>query len=151
MEPHAIEPAREKTPENTHTAGDFESHTMRIIKQEVIDPKQGSRQNEGCFNGGEHTFLEAEAGNYQTISVKLPAGGFVTFAFVPSSDKENFECVDIHTTVGGQIPRPDGAGGTLYPQKLIGFTTGTNTFDTRKIPQITTLATLLLAPGHYAK
>ena len=69
---------------------------MKFIKTEIVgEPKLAA----GHFNRCEHTFLECEAGQYQTISVKLPNQKVVAFAFIPG-DGDEMECVDIHATVG---------------------------------------------------
>jgi len=120
---------------------------MKVIDQIHVDD---SKLECGHFNRCEHTRLELEPGVMQTISVKLPNGQFVTFSFVPASDANEFECCDIHTTSGPRVPRPD-KHEPGYLQHLIGFTVGYNTFTTRGDEQMpTTLATLLLNPGHYA-
>jgi len=122
---------------------------MQVIGQKMVENGQSDVSN-GEFNGGEHTMLRLEPGKYQTISVQLPTGNFVTLAFVPGHRNEaDFECMDIHTTVGPRVPRTDG-GQAGYLQHLVGFTVGTDTFTTRgegKMP--TTLATLLLREEHY--
>ena len=123
---------------------------MKIIRQEN-QPSQDERDiAAGYFNGGEHLFVQIEPGAYQTISARLPNGKFVTFAFVArNSTSEDILCVDLHTTVGKPYPRKDGNKGDLYPIHLVGFCTGTNSFDTRKIDRRTNLATVLLSDEYY--
>jgi len=108
---------------------------MKIIGQKQID----------C----EHTFLEVEFGKWQTISVKLPNGKHVTFAFCPSSDPGEVECVDIHTTAGKTYT--NGNKATAWQQSLVGFTTGHDTFATRNLKENTGLVTLLLHTRHNTK
>jgi hypothetical protein len=67
---------------------------MKITGQKHIDHADLAA---GHFNNCQHTFLECEFGIWQTISVKLPNGKHVTFAFCPSSTPGEVECVDIHT------------------------------------------------------
>lgn len=113
----------------------------------VIDDPNTQRAS-GQFNRAEHLFVELEPGTVQTISVKLPNGKFVTFSFVNASDKsENFECCDIHSTVGKPVHRNNR---DFFAHAIVGFTVGHNTFDTRSMKEPTTLATLLLSPAHNA-
>lgn len=113
---------------------------MRVIRQEHIK-KADIRI--GQFNNCEHLFIELSSGQCQTISCKLPNGRHVTFAFVPSTGDE-FECVDIHATVGKHWIDSFTLGEHHYQQHLVGFRKGGNTFDTRKLTHTTSLATLLL-------
>jgi len=106
--------------------------------------------NAGHFNRCEHLFVELSPGEYQTISVKLPNGKHVTFAFVPGRTPDDFECVDIHSTVGRHWKDTTTVGENHYEQQLVGFAKEGNTFDTRKLPRKTALATLLLGSRHYA-
>jgi hypothetical protein len=121
---------------------------MKIVKTEIMPENYNPSLASGDFNRCEHLRLEVEAGKWQTISCKLPNGKFVTFAFVPGKGNE-IECVDLHTTVGTPMPRPDNDERTFFPQQLIGFALGTDTFDTRKGKKTTSLATLLLGSQHY--
>lgn len=111
----------------------------------IIDDPSEQRAS-GQFNRCEHLFVELESGKVQTISVKLPLGRFVTFSFINSSDgSENFECCDIHTTAGRPIHLNNR---DFFAHAMVGFTVGHNTYDTRKMTEPTTLATLLLSPEH---
>ena len=116
---------------------------MKIIGQKHIDHADLAA---GQFNNCQHTFLELEFGTWQTISVKLPNGKHVTFAFCPSSDPGEVECVDIHTTAGKTYL--NGNKATSWQQSLVGFTTGHDTFATRDLKENTGLATLLLHSKH---
>ena len=102
----------------------------------------------GEFNDCEHLFVQIEPGKNQTISCRLPNGKFVTFAFI-SSKGEEMECVDIHTTAGKYWKDEKTVGTHHYQQHLIGFSKGGDTFDTRKVKEKTTLATLLLNSEYY--
>lgn len=106
--------------------------------------------NAGDFNRCEHLFVELAPGEYQTISVKLPNGKHVTFSFVPGGTPGDFECVDIHSTVGRHWKDRSTVGEDHYEQKLIGFAKEGDTFDTRKLARKTALATLLLGSQHYS-
>lgn len=106
--------------------------------------------NAGHFNRCEHLFVELTPGEYQTISVKLPNGKHVTFGFVPGRTPEDFECVDIHSTVGKHWRDSTTVGEDHYEQKLIGFAKEGETFDTRKLTRKTGLATLLLGARHHS-
>lgn len=105
--------------------------------------------NAGHFNRCEHLFVELTPGEYQTISVKLPNGKHVTFGFVPGRSPEDFECVDIHSTVGRHWKDRSTVGEDHYEQKLIGFAKEGDTFDTRELARKTGLATLLLGTRHH--
>ncbi len=106
--------------------------------------------NIGEFNNCEHLFLQIEPGKCQTISCRLPNGKFVTFAFVKGPDgSEEMECVDIHTTSGQHWKDNETLGKNHYQQHLVGFSKGRDTFDTRKIKEKTSLATLLLNSDYY--
>lgn len=106
--------------------------------------------NAGRCNRCEHLFVELMPGEYQTISVKLPNGKHVTFGFVPGRTPGDFECVDIHATVGKHWRDTTTAGKDHYEQKLIGFAKEGDTFDTRKLARKTALATLLLGARHHS-
>lgn len=82
--------------------------------------------NAGHFNRCEHLFVELAPGEYQTISVKLPNGKHVTFGFVPGTVPDDFEGVDIHSTVGAHWKDPSTVGEDHYEQKLVGFAKGGN-------------------------
>lgn len=123
---------------------------MKLIKQETI---KKSVLALGQFNGGEHTYLECEEGKHQTLSVKLPNGKFVTFAFIPSGDAGEIECVDIHSTVGQPFKYKSNDADTdvHYQQNGIGFGRNFDSFDTRKSVKAgkpTGLMTLLLHSNH---
>jgi hypothetical protein len=100
---------------------------------------------EGHFNNCEHTFMELEAGKDQTISVKLPNGKFVTFAFIHGQGTDT-ECVDIHSTVGKEFKyKPTDEDSDIhFVQHAIGFSRRGDTFDTRDAGKPTGLITLLL-------
>ena len=121
---------------------------MKVVGQQQVEKPD---INAGHFNRCEHLFLELAPGQYQTVSVRLPNGKHVTFAFVPGAKPEDFECVDIHATVGAHWKDKSTVGGDHYEQKLVGFTKGSNTFDTRKLKQRTGLATLLLGAQHHGQ
>lgn len=117
---------------------------MKFI--ETKDIKYSKIEN-GEFNACEHTFLECEPEKYQTISVKLPNGKFVSFAFIPASENE-MECVDIHTTAGNEIT--DKNGDRKYIHHAIGFAPqGRNSFDTRRLNDGTLFLTVLLNKDHF--
>lgn len=118
---------------------------MKIIDHKFV--KNGAVED-GHFNGGDHVFIEVEAGAHQTVSCKLPNGKFVTFAFMPGTGAE-FECVDIHSTVGKHWTDEQTLGRNHWQQQAVGFSKGNNTFDTRKVQTPTSLITLLLASGHH--
>ncbi len=107
--------------------------------------------NAGHFNRCEHLFVELTPGEYQTISVRLPNGKHVTFGFVPGRTPDDFECVDIHSTVGKHWTDSATVGKDHYEQKLIGFAKEGDTFDTRKLDRKTGLATLLLGAHHHVE
>ncbi len=119
---------------------------MRILAQHKVEKPD---VNAGHFNRCEHLFVELTPGEYQTISVKLPNGKHVTFGFVPGRTPEDFECVDIHSTVGRHWKDGSTVGEDHYEQKLIGFAKEGDTFDTRKLARKTGLATLLLGAHHH--
>jgi hypothetical protein len=121
---------------------------MKLI--EVRNIQGGGDISDGTFNGGEHTFMELEAGKNQTISVKLPNGEYVTFAFVPSQGLE-IECVDIHSTVGQKFKykASDSNDDIHFVQHAIGFSRWGDTVDTRKSDKPTGLLTLLLNKSHH--
>lgn len=109
------------------------------------------------FNGGQHIFIDIEPNKNQTLSCRLPNGKVVTFAFVPAGNSikssNEIECVDIHSNVGPELPRPDKTG-NFNRHHLIGFTVGGTAFDTRRVESanpkhVTSMATLLLRTGHY--
>jgi len=126
---------------------------MKIISQSHVAKADLTA---GQFNNCEHTYLELDPGQYQTISVKLPSGQFVTLAFVPkyvgAEKSAEFECMDIHTTAGKQYTKSGDR--PAYRQALIGFGDGRDTFDTRALEKKhgrpTGLATLLLSAEHNA-
>ncbi len=118
---------------------------MKVVRQEKIE---AADIPVGQFNNCEHLFIVLAPGQYQTVSCQLPNGKHVTFAFVPS-DGDEFECVDIHATVGKQWTDEQTLGKHHYEQKLIGFSKHGNTFDSRKGKHPTSLTTLLLkSPYH---
>ena len=121
---------------------------MKVIKQEMVNSPDLC---EGHFNKCQHTFLELEKGEYATISVRLPSGEFVTFAFVPGTLPDDVECVDIHSTVGQKFKyKPTDDDKDLhFVQHAIGFSRYGDTFDTRKAGKPTGLLTLLLGKGHH--
>ena len=123
---------------------------MNIIGKEMV---KEPNIKAGHFNRCEHVFLELEAGKNQTVSVKLPDGRFVTFAFISGSAPNSFECCDIHSTVGKMWDDDKTLGVHCWEQHLVGFSKGRDTFDTRKIVKdkgvSTALATLLLAKDHH--
>lgn len=121
---------------------------MKVIKQQHIENPDINR---GYFNRCEHLFVELTPGKYQTISIRLPNGKHVTFGFVPGTTPEDFECVDIHSTVGAHWKDASTVGEDHYEQKLVGFAKGGNTFDTRKLARQTSLATLLLGKRHHGQ
>lgn len=122
---------------------------MKIINQRKIEGRQ-CNTSAGEFNGGDHLFLELTPKENQTISVKLPSGKHVTFAFVPDNDDPNgFECVDIHSNVGQHWRDEQTLGRDHYKHLAIGFHKGGNTFDTRRGKLPTGLITLLLADRHH--
>lgn len=119
---------------------------MKVIKQEMVT---NGRIEDGHFNDCEHLFVDIEAGRNQTISCRLPNGKFVTFAFI--SSKKEFDCVDIHSTVGPKWNNDNTLGKQHWQQHLIGFSDkGGNSFYTPQLKEKTTLATLLLSE-HYFK
>jgi hypothetical protein len=120
---------------------------MLATKQRNV-PKADITQGE--FNNGEHLFVQLERGKNQTVSCRLPNGAFVTFAFVPG-DGEEFECVDIHSTVGKRFyyKPTDEKSDVHYRQHAIGFSRNGDTFDTRKANKPTGLLTLLLNKTHH--
>lgn len=120
---------------------------MRVLAQHKVHQPD---VNAGHFNRCEHLFVELAPGEYQTVSVRLPNGKHVTFAFVPGSSPDDFECVDIHSTVGKHWKDSTTVGEDHYEQKLVGFAKDGDTFDTRKLPRKTGLATLLLGAQHHA-
>ena len=128
---------------------------MKILKHEPKSDKTlTGKVADGYFNGGEHLFVSIEPEAYQTISCRLPNGRYVTFAFVPGKrGTDEIGCVDIHTTVGKPFlrERPADDYDVAYPQQLVGFRRGPDTFDTRELPHVTTLTTLLLGDQHYTK
>lgn len=121
---------------------------MKVVGQHHVEQAD---LNAGHFNRCEHLFLELAPGQYQTISVRLPNGKHVTFAFVPGSTPDDFECVDIHATVGTHWKDKSTVGEDHYEQKLVGFAKGVDTFDTRKLKTRTGLATLLLGAQHHGQ
>jgi hypothetical protein len=123
--------------------------STKILEQKHVteaDIKKGE------FNNGEHVFIELEPGQWQTVSCRLPNGKYVTFAFCPGSNDNptELECVDIHATVGRHWTDEHTAGRDHWQQHLVGFSKGGTTFDTRKIKQTTSLATLLLHKNYHA-
>lgn len=126
---------------------------MLATKQRKV-PKADIRLGE--FNNCEHLFVQLEPQEMATISVRLPNGKFVTFSFIPAAG-EDFECVDIHATVGKHWKDDTTLGKDKWSHHLIGFTPGGGTtFDSRAeqpnptcSTKPTTLATLLLGPGYY--
>lgn len=104
----------------------------------------------GEFNNCEHLFVQLEPGEMTTISCRLPNGKFVTFCFMPTKGEE-FECVDIHSTVGKrfQYKPTDAKIDVHYQQHAIGFSRRGDTFDTREVPRPTGLITLLLNKTHH--
>ena len=102
----------------------------------------------GEFNNCEHTFMQVEAGKYQTVSCRLPNGKFVTFAFCPGQGDE-MECVDIHSTCGEPFKYKSGDSDIHYKQQAIGFSRNGDTFDTRKANKPTGLMTVLLNKSHH--
>lgn len=118
---------------------------MKILRQEMIHEAD---IRAGEFNNCEHLFIQVEPGQCQTVSCRLPNGKHVTFAFVPGTGAE-FECVDIHSTVGRHWVDSFTLGLHHYQQHLIGFSKPGDTFDTRKIKRPTSLATLLLSSKHH--
>jgi hypothetical protein len=118
---------------------------MKIVRQEHIE-KADIRA--GQFNNCEHLFIELAPGQCQTVSCHLPNGKHVTFAFVPGTGNE-FECVDIHSTVGKHWIDNLTFGLHHYQQHLVGFSRQGDTFDTRRIKRPTSLATLLLSSHHH--
>lgn len=121
---------------------------MNVTKQRNVPE---ALINLGEFNNCEHLFVQMEKGKYQTISCRLPNGKFVTFAFVPGEGEE-FECVDIHSTVGKrfQYKPADDKKDIHFVQHAIGFSRNGNTFDTRNEVKPTGLITLLLNKTHHA-
>ena len=122
---------------------------MKIIAQKNV---WRAKLTEGEFNRGEHLFVEIQPCSPQTISCKLPNGEFVTFAFVPATEGNEFECVDIHSTVGKKFKyKPEDADDDIhFVQQAIGFSRYGNTVDTRKAGKPTGLLTLLLNKTHHA-
>ena len=57
--------------------------------------------------------------------------------------------MDIHATVGCHWTDEHTVGQDHWQQHLVGFSKGGNTFDTRKIKQMTSLVTLLLHKNYY--
>jgi hypothetical protein len=120
---------------------------MKLIKVENL--QGGGSLADGTFNGGEHTFLELEPHKHQTVSVKLPNGEYVTFAFVPGSNDLETECVDIHSTVGQKFKYKATDDDVHFVQQAIGFSRWGDTFDTRNCDKPTGLLTLLLNKTHH--
>ena len=126
---------------------------MLATKQRKV-PKADIRLGE--FNNCEHLFVQLEPQKMATISVRLPNGKFVTVCFVPGKGEE-FECMDIHATVGRHWTDERTYGKDKWQHHLVGFTIGGGeTFDTlREQPNPTystpptTLATLLLDKEYY--
>ena len=124
---------------------DKKCERLTTPSSEIPEHRRGGKH----FNKCEHLFVELHPHENQTISVELPNGQFVTLCFVASSNKatQDFECMDIHFS-GGKKFFPKDRDYPLHKQVVVGFTTGHNTFDTRKITEPTTLTTLLLSPAH---
>lgn len=118
---------------------------MKVLRHEHVEKAD---LQAGQFNNCEHLFIELAPGQCQTVSCQLPNGKHVTFGFVPGEGNE-FECVDLHATVGRHWTDDTTFGRHHYQQHLIGFAKQGDTFDTRKGKKPTSLATLLLSSKHY--
>jgi hypothetical protein len=125
---------------------------MKVTGQRHVTdaPERGE-----TFNNCEHLFVRLDPGKCQTISVQLPNGKHVTFGFIPSGDTGEFECVDLHCTMGRPFRVEGRVGKWFHRQHLAGFSADNSAtvFDTRQqfdTPEKrTTLATLLLHPRYY--
>lgn len=127
---------------------------MKILRQTKIEK---ANIPNGEFNNCEHLFVEIEPGECQTISCKLPNGKFVTFGFVPSSQPNEFECVDLHHTISPEPHWQEMRAEQCekqYPIHVVGFGYGGSVFDSRNPkhggkPPL--LATILLRSDYYLK
>ena len=88
------------------------------------------------FNNCPHTDIEIPNGDH-TISVKLPNGKRITFAFVGEQKDKPAQCVDI---------KYHDRGGVIQAK---GMAAGRDTFDTRKAEIPTKMITVLLLDEDY--
>ena len=69
---------------------------------EIVSREEAARRGYAVFNPGPHTIIDVPPGK-STISVKLPTGQRVTFAFAPYSENGTPRCVDIKVHDGGEF------------------------------------------------
>lgn len=92
-----------------------------------------------AFNNGEHLCVDLP-NKWTTISVRLASGKRITFAFIPSPGNTDIQCIDIEAE-GEEI---EIEGRKCFKQKLIGFHTGRNSFNTDDMELDTSMFTVLL-------
>lgn len=112
------------------------------------DPQDIKEAGFKAFNSGTHLCLEIERSGDFTISVNMPHGKQVSFAFLPSHNTglNDFECIDIHLQHSGLTM----LGGSNKPQplhKLVVFRPGDPACC--RVRAEGTMATLLVADSHY--
>ena len=102
-----------------------------------------------CFNRGPH--LAVEVDGHATISVNLPSGQQITFAFLPSGrDGSEHECCDV--SVSGATQLKNGDGRMLPAHHVVGFRGGQGQVDSRvgDDGRPATITAILLNRSHYA-
>ena len=117
------------------------------MKIELTDFDGAKLRGFAPFNDNAHLCVELDGESF-TITCRTPRGKLVTFAFV-KSDTDDYECADVQY-VNSPGPKVKNGDRKLTSFHMIGFTVGTDTFDTRSVERPTTLATVLLSDRHYS-
>lgn len=120
---------------------------VQVFGSRVATKAEAEQNGYAGFNGYPHLCVDLPSQGGLTITCKTAEGKRITFSFVPYEDG-TAGCCDIqyHDSPAPKVMN----GKTACPvMHSIGFTPGTNTFDTRKQAKPTTLITVLLADKHY--
>lgn len=99
------------------------------------------------FNSYPHLCVEVPDGGF-TITARTTTGKRVTFSFIPNMKGGPAGCVDVQYH-DSPAPKVRNAGHDIPTMHSIGFTLGSNTWDTRNHTKPTTLLTVLLADSYY--